>query len=148
MSLPQAPLRTGGSIVTCPVVPRSCLLPQRRPCFAWEFVALVCTGGQRHVESHTNMTLRLRQVTQGCKLWYMRAWISCCAPQVRKVGDFTSKLVAGMREDLDVLSERVEHRDDGEGDTEALLAVSVWPVAGANVGGPHTSQGSSVTLCS
>ena len=48
-------------------------------------------------------------------------------PQVRKVGDYTSKLVAGMKEDLDALSERVKNRN-GDGDTEALLAVSSDPM--------------------
>ena len=50
------------------------------------------------------------------------------------MGDFTSQLVAGMREDLDALSERVEHRD-GNGDTEELLAVRVGPGARATVRG-------------
>ena len=61
--------------------------------------------------------------------------------QVRKVGDFTLKLVAGMREDLDALSERVEHRD-GDGDTEALLAVRAEPVSAtfANLSLNRTSQ--------
>ena len=42
--------------------------------------------------------------------------------QVRKVGDYTSKLVAGMEADLDSLSERVKNRN-GDEDTEALLSV-------------------------
>ena len=45
---------------------------------------------------------------------------------MRKVGDYTSKLVAGMREDLDALSERVKNRN-GDDDTEALLAVGQAP---------------------
>ena len=38
------------------------------------------------------------------------------------MGDYTSKLVAGMEADLDDLSERVKDRK-GDEDTEALLAV-------------------------
>jgi len=38
------------------------------------------------------------------------------------VGDYTSKLVAGMEADLDSLTERVRTRN-GDEDTEALLSV-------------------------
>ena len=58
-----------------------------------------------------------------CAISFVHAWTACFSLQVRKVGDYTSKLVAGMREDLDALSERVKNRNGGD-DTEALLAVS------------------------
>ena len=46
------------------------------------------------------------------------------------MGDYTSKLVAGMEADLDSLSERVKARSGNE-DTEALLSVRSCAHAGS-----------------